>query len=127
MMLFAWVIATNHCALGLMQKSSGAKVEHAKCCNGKQSPAKDEPVPGGVRECCKAIHAIPLPDGKALAKYDDTFSVVDAFAFPAAPDHRTAAPESLAAPHEHDPPRAASFAELVLHRSLRSHAPPFAA
>ncbi len=126
LMLFGWFIATNHCALGLMQKSAVANVAHASCCNGKPGPAKDEPVPGGVRECCKAIHAVPLPDGKVMVK-DDAFSVVHALAFPAAADHRTAARESLAALYEHDPPRAASFAELVLHRSLRSHAPPFAA
>ena len=126
LMLFAWFIATNHCALGLMQKSAVANGAHASCCNGKPSPAKDEPVPGGVRECCKAIHAIPLADGTVLVK-DEAFSVVDALAFPAAADHRKSVQELLVAPHEHGPPRAVSFAELVLHRSLRAHAPPFAA
>ena len=125
LMLFGWLIATNHCALGLMQKSAVANVAHASCCNGKQSPAKDEPVHRGVRECCKAIHAVPVTDGAVLVK-DDAFSVVHAFAFPAAADHETASEESLA-PHGHGPPGAASFAELVLHRSLRSHAPPFGA
>ena len=125
LMLFGWFIATNHCALGLMQKSGVAKVEHASSCNGKPGPAKEEPMPGGVRECCKAIHAIPVTEGAVLVK-DDAFSAVHAFAFPAARDRETAAEESLA-PHEHGPPGAASFAELVLHRSLRSHAPPFIA
>ena len=126
LMLFGWFIATNHCSLGLMQRSSVVKVDHASCCNGKQSPAKDEPMPVGVRECCKAIHAIPAPDGDVLVK-DDAFSVVHAFAFFAMADHRIAARESLLATRAHDPPRPVSFAELVLHRSLRSHAPPFAA
>lgn len=127
LMLFGWIIATNHCALGLMQQSSVAKVDHASCCNGKPEPAKDGPVHGGVRECCKAIHAVPAPDGKVLAKDDSAFSVAPAIALPASAGNQTAAPESPAATHEHDPPRAGTFAELVLHRSLRSHAPPIAA
>ena len=127
LMLFARFIATNHCALGLMENSSAANVQHSKCCNGSQDPTKDQPVPGGVRECCKSIHAVPAPDAKLPVNPGNAFSVVDASAIFAALDAQTAAPKSLAAPHEHDPPRAASFAELVLHRSLRSHAPPLAA
>ena len=127
LMLFGWIVATNHCALGLMKQSSVAKVEHANCCNGKQGPAKDDPVPGGARECCKAIHAIPVADAKVPAKDDNVISAVPAISISSTAGNHAGALESLAASLEHDPPGADTFAELVLHRSLRSHAPPFAA
>jgi hypothetical protein len=124
LMLFAWFIATNHCALGLMRKSPITTAEHASCCNGKQDPANDEQAPGGTVECCKAIHAMTPPDGKVMVRYDAAFFVIHALAFSTAPGDEAAPPEPLAAFHEHGPPFAASFSKLVLHRSLRAHAPP---
>ena len=127
LMLLGWFTATNHCALGLMQKSSVAKAVHAKCCSGKPAPAKNGETPGGGRECCKSIHAVPLPDAKGLAKYDASHFVIDAFALLTVLGSEAAAPDALATLHDHGPPRAESFAELVLNRSLLSHAPPFTA
>ena len=127
LMLVAWFIATNHCALGLMRESPVAAAEHANCCNGKQDPANDEQAPGGTVECCKAIHAMTPPDGKVMLRYDAAFFVIHAFAFSTAPGEEAAPPERSAAFREHGPPFAASFSELVLHRSLRAHAPPLTA
>ena len=127
LMLLGWFTATNHCALGLMQKSSAAKAEHAKCCSGKPAPAKDDQPRGETRECCKSIHAVPLPDAKVLAKYDASLFAVHAFALPTVLGSEAAALDAQATLHDHGPPRAESFAELVLNRSLLSHAPPFTA
>jgi hypothetical protein len=127
LMLVAWFIATNHCALGLMRKSPVATAEHASCCNGKQDPGNDEKAPGGTVECCKAIHAMTPPDGKIMVRDDAAFVVIHAFAFSTAPGDEVAPPEPVAAFHEHGPPFVASFSELVLHRSLRAHAPPVTA
>jgi hypothetical protein len=124
MLLFAWFVATNHCALGLMRESTVAKTEHAQCCNGKQDPAKDEQAPGGTVECCKAIHAMTPPDGKVTMLHDAAFFAIHAFAFATVPGDEATPPESSPALREHGPPFAASFSELVLHRSLRAHAPP---
>ena len=126
-MLLGWFTATNHCALGLMQKSSAAKAEHAKCCSGKPAPAKNGETPGGGRECCKSIHAVPLPDAKVLPEYDGSLFVLHAFALLMVLGNEVAALDALATFHDHGPPRAESFAELVLNRSLLSHAPPFTA
>jgi len=63
------------------------------------------------------------PDGKVMVRYDAAFVVIHALAFSTAGDE-AAPPEPVAAFHEHGPPFAASFSELVLHRSLRAHAPP---
>ena len=120
LLLAAWFVASNHCALGLMQGARVAK-EHAGCC----SHEKQEKTP--VKECCKALQAIlptaektaafhPTPDfaPEWLALFEKMFSV---------PVGKTGADW-----FETGPPREArSFAELVLQRSLRSHAPPVAA
>ncbi len=126
-MLFAWFTATNHCALGLMQKSPVAKAEHAKCCSGKPAPAKNDQPPGGTRECCKSIHAVPLPDAKGLVKCDSSYFVVHTFALLTVMGSEVSAPSALAMLHDHGPPRAESFAELVLQRCLPGNAPPFTA
>ena len=109
------------------KKSSAAKAEHAKCCSGKPAPAKNKQPPSGGRECCKSIHAVPLPDAKGLAKFDASLFVIHAFSLHTVLGSEAAALDALATLHDHGPPRADSFAELVLNRSLLSHAPPFTA
>ena len=127
LILLGWFTATNHCALGLMQKSPVAKAEHAKCCSGKPAPAKKGETPGGGRECCKSIHAVPLPDATVLAKYDASLFVIQAFALLTVLGSEAVALDALATLHDHGPPRAESFAELVLQRGLSGNAPPFTA
>ncbi len=126
-MLLGWFTATNHCALGLMQKSPVAKAEHAKCCSGKPAPAKNDQTPDGARECCKSIHAVPMPDAKGLLKYDGSQFVVHVFALLTVLGSEVAAPDAQATLHDYGPPRAVSFAKLVLHRGLSGNAPPFTA
>ena len=119
-MLLSWLVVTNHCALGFMQAALSAKGEHAHCHarandDGQKAPAD------GMRECCRVIKA-------SLASKTD-------FQFEAAQLQLHAfllldvlcAPEGDSAPafiHDYGPPRAISFAEAVLQRSLLSHAPP---
>jgi len=125
LLLAAWVGASNHCALGMMEGASAVRL-HAGCCGHQSrlpgSPAKNAPT----KECCAALRStIPTPE-KALAApliSDDGFQ-------PAAlwiSRHSILAETSEVEPIETGPPRdARSFAELILQRSLRSHAPPFA-
>lgn len=126
LMMLAWFTVTNHCALGLMQKSPVAKAEHAKCCSGKPAPAKKDQTPGGGRECCNSVHAL-TPDAKVLPKYDASLFVIDAFALLTVLGSEVAALGAQATLHDHGPPRAVSFAELVLQRGLSGNAPPFTA
>jgi hypothetical protein len=121
MTLLSWFVLSNHCALGRLVGSSRAKSEHACCLNGKSGvpPAGDKQ---GVA-CCKSVRAI-VPDGAKLMQWVPVFAtvlIVAASSFEA----QTQSPPVLAG--DTGPPRAKSFSELVLHRSLRSHAPPFVA
>ena len=121
MTVVGWFVLSNHCALGSAAKRTGAKNEHACCHNGISQPAK-EPVDGKQEmQCCKSLHAL-MPDASkfgeppplllvAVIEWAETLSL-----------KKKAVPVS--ALDTGPPPQAASFSELVLHRSLRSHAPP---
>jgi hypothetical protein len=122
--MIAWMIATNHCAFGLMNPTRTAAAEHAHCCGRKPAPIHHAPA-NGIRECCKAIHAIAAAE-KLQAKVDTSELQLPPFIRVAvlAPDvHHRLRPCSV---FDHGPPRAISFAEAVLQRSLLGHAPPLA-
>jgi len=119
-MLFSWLVVTNHCALGFMQAALSAKTEHAHCHastsdDGRKAPAE------GMRECCRVIKASLA--SKAEFHFDTVqiqlyaFIILDALCAPG----RDSAPAFI---HDHGPPGVVSFAEAVLQRSLLSHAPP---
>jgi hypothetical protein len=119
--MLLWLILTNHCALGLMRPVAKAKVEHSCCHRGSHEPAKE--APEGPRQCCKDIKAaLTMADAKshlAAAEYD--FPLILAFTV-------ERFETGVIASREHGPPTTAlSFAELVLQRSLLSHAPPVSA
>ena len=125
MTLAGWFVLSNHCALGRMAQTPQVKKEHACCHNGDSKPAK-EPADGkqGV-QCCKSFRAV-VPDGvKAAALTPPSFVVAILPELPALETQPVAG--VILAGDTDPPPRAASFSELVLHRSLRSHAPPFLA
>jgi hypothetical protein len=115
-MLLSWLVVTNHCALGRMQ---GGNAGHAHCHAAKNDDGKKAPE-DGMRECCRAIKASLSSHGEFKC---------DASQLPL---QIVATPQLYAAPLveasgillDHGPPRAASFAEIVLQRSLLGHAPP---
>lgn len=119
-MLFAWLVVTNHCALGFMQAALSAKTEHAHCHagagdNGQKAPAE------GMQECCRVIKASLASETEFHFETAQlqlhAFIILDVLC---APD-RDSAPAFI---HDHGPPGVVSFAEAVLQRSLLSHAPP---
>ena len=127
LLLAAWFGASNHCALGFMQGAHAIR-QHAGCCGHPSSipgaPAKNAPP---VKECCGALQGtLPTPD-KTLA----VPIILDSgwqFAAPSPLSFSTLLELSEVDPIETGPPdNAPTFAELVLQRSLRSHAPPLAA
>jgi hypothetical protein len=125
MTLVGWFVLSNHCALAGLAKRTAIEKEHACCHNGTSAPTK-EPTDGGQgMQCCKSVHAL-APD---TAKPADSpvslvvgavFAWVDTF-------NLDGVASRVSTVDTGPPPRAASFSELVLHRSLRSHAPPFLA
>jgi hypothetical protein len=115
----SWLAISNHCAFGAIANPVGEK---QGVCPFHSEPAKPEPPPRGI-QCCKILRAVVPVLTKSWARDDAKFSAValcvDEFAF-AAYSHTTPAPLFL----DTGPPKARTFAELILQRSLLAHAPP---
>lgn len=116
MTFIGWFVLSNHCALGRMAQTPKA---HACCHNDAPKPVDGKQ---GV-ECCKSLHAV-MPDGVKAADLTPMF-VIAVLASRLALEVETDRAAVVAS--DTGPPRAASFSELVLQRSLRAHAPPFPA
>ena len=122
MTLAGWFVLSNHCALGRLSPSAPAKNAHACCQNssaGKSAPASSPGKTGP--ECCKSIHAL-VQDGSKTAELKPALL---AYFLPLLPaTDMVVSSDSAVVASDTGPPEARSFSELVLHRSLRSHAPP---
>lgn len=120
--LIGWLVLANHCALGLATQRAELKKEHQCCHNGSSLPSQ-KPLDGrqGLN-CCKSLHLVAPETAKLV--------VLKLALFANAPvawiEHRNFESSAvLVATGDTGPPsRVLSFSELVLHRSLRSHAPP---
>ncbi|MEO6787114.1 MAG: hypothetical protein ABI318_13365 [Chthoniobacteraceae bacterium] len=123
--LLGWLALSNHCALGLMAKTAAAHEEHSCCHNGKpestNAPGHASPSP----ECCKSLHAVTPAEAKLPATFAPVLAMLPS-AWIIALDAQVPA-ESASAADNGSPPDVPNFTELVLHRSLRSHAPPLIA
>ena len=126
--IFAWMVLSNHCAIAEMLTAKTAPVpakEHG-CCNHHPAPAKDEKPRSPMQQgCCKSLTVL-LHDGVKLpvaASLIVSAMPVGCLVVPAP----TLPEEKSAASATGRPPDIPGFVELVLHRSLRSHAPPLAA
>lgn len=75
-------------------------------------------------QCCKSVQVV-LPVGLKAADLAPATMVVALLNWEWVLVRPVSAPVFL--PCDTGPPRAASFSELVLHRSLHSHAPPLIA
>ena len=123
MLMTAWLVASNHCAIGLMKPVPTTAAAHSVCHSCKSEPMKPQPASGGDRECCKALQGVPADTAKADVKYEASlFTLLDFVVT----EVLSRAASQTARTLDHAPPRSISFAELILQRSLLSHAPPFA-
>lgn len=122
-MLFGWLGLSQRCALGQMLKTAQtAAVQHECCKRDSQQPLKAPTDGSRGAECCQALSVL-VPDGAKLPLTPLTESVCLAFeGIFAALQPRSV--ESTAVFDTGPPPDVPAFAELVLHRSLRSLAPP---
>jgi len=115
----AWLLLSNHCALGL----SGALVETDSefgACPMHSAPAKGKPAAN--LPCCKELRAIASHAGKSVAAEASWLVgardyVVAIFLMPPRPPARVLALDT-------GPPHSLSFAESILQRSILAHAPP---
>ncbi len=121
-MLVGWFALSQRCALGQMLKAKQAAAVQHECCEKGGSHSGRMPTDGRSAECCQELSVV-VPDG---AKALDT-SITENLLLPvewivAALDSRATGNPVVAGTSP--PTEALAFTELVLHRSLRSHAPP---
>lgn len=116
----AWIFASNHCALAVVESLARPASEHV-CCHSDKDPS--QPL-GLAVQCCKAL-AAPVPD--AIAAPTVHLQELQPAWLQSARAEASAAVPILAVDFATDtgPPRGAlSFALLILNRSLLAHAPP---
>ncbi len=109
--IFAWTLASNHCAF-----AASTRPAHA-CCHDQGRPAAPPST-----QCCGAFN-VPVPEhvSAPMGHFHEVRPAwVEATATPV-PVRRVV---DVAAFLAHGPPEAQSFAEIVLSRSLPAHAPP---
>jgi len=114
---------SNHCALAAF--ASEKSPSQMDCCPHHAAPAKQQKQPD-MQPCCRILRAIVAPVAKSPTCSAIDLSIVDlavaelvTFAPPEIPSDQTTL--------DTGPPGAFSFAELILQRSILSHAPPFLA
>lgn len=118
---FGWMVLANHCALGGLAQPQVAEEDHS-CCQ-RSEPASTQDAPAEV-QCCKSLHAV-APEALKTAAPVLMVWVLEwaAELLPA----ETPAISPSGSFGDGSPPPAVPFSELVLQRSLLSHAPPVAA
>jgi hypothetical protein len=115
----SWFAISNHCAFaGLATKTDPAQAT----CPFHSKPAKQDKQSTGA-QCCKILRAIASAQTKSWNRDDTNSSRVDLSPKESVGAERLRLP---LAPQFLDtgPPRAHSFAELILQRSLFANAPP---
>ena len=129
----SWFAISNHCAfaalagrgMGYQPASYHRQDADATACpfHSKPTTQQQQPVPV---QCCKILRAVVLAKTKSWARDDSKFADVDLHVEKFA---RVALSHTsqVSLPLDTGPPAAHSFAELILQRSLLTHAPPFLA
>ena len=114
----SWVTTSNHCAFAA-QASKIASMQ--KECPFHSKPSKQK-EPSSQLQCCKILRALVPTVTKSWARDDMKFSNVDLSIelYVVFPQSHT----GVRLPLDTGPPIGLSFAELILQRSLLSHAPP---
>jgi hypothetical protein len=116
-MLLSWLVITNHCALGLMTRGGPA---HAHCHAAKSDHGGNSPG-DRMQECCRAIKA-SLAGQMEFKAHVTQWELLTCVIIQWVPSPMIKPGQAIFL--DHGPPRAVSFAEIVLQRSLLSHAPP---
>ena len=120
--IFSWLAISNHCAFGAIADRDR---ETQNACPFHSEPVKPQPPPSGT-QCCKILRAVVPVVTKSWARDDAKVSGVDlrvdefALVAHSHTTHTTPAPLFL----DTGPPKARTFAELILQGSLLAHAPP---
>lgn len=118
---FAWLVAANHCAFATIAAHS-AKTTHACCHEEDGQHDQSQPTFPQSMQCCDTLKAsVPAQAVVPAASFHELqLAWVESEILP----NLVAAQSLVIAPSTGPPPRAETFVESVLNRSLLAHAPP---
>ncbi|MEY2564735.1 MAG: hypothetical protein QOH88_2928 [Verrucomicrobiota bacterium] len=118
--LAAWLVISNHCALGLDETAAKPEAKSGGCPM-HSPPAPEKPAPVNL-PCCKDLRALaPSAVKNVTAAASQLVGLRDyAALIVQIPSRRTTLRLAL----DTGPPRALTFAESILQQSLLAHAPP---
>ena len=124
-LLAAWFVLSNHCALAVIghEVNAAKTTEVHKCCPGKADAGGEPEQP--MSACCKSLRVLPADVGAKFVKAPDSVPMIAWVWVTLAGTVAVERPAAKVA-QTTGPPGARSFAEVVLQRSLLSHAPPSA-
>jgi hypothetical protein len=128
-MIGSWFAASNHCALGAGNRGTVSQTvsDHGRDADADSCPFHSRPATpakqkqSGDVSCCKILRALAPTVAKSLAAKIFFVGRID-FVLPP-----LISPPKIGISFgrmDTGPPGALSFAESVLHRSIRAHAPP---
>jgi hypothetical protein len=116
----AWFSISNHCALSAFEPAHRAQA-HAACHGNPGAPAKS-PAKGEAAPCCKLVRATLAKSDQPVTQNYFTGSLQAWLSAALVLNEQFHWRQSFEL--DTGPPFSESFAELVLQRSLLSHAPP---
>ena len=119
----AWFLISNHCALAVVSPVPTTVAAHAHCHQEKPLPSQksgNEQLP-----CCKILRALVVKESSIAQDFYKFSQPTDYPAVTNAVGTGLLQLSVIANELDTGPPVAASFAELVLQRSILAHAPPF--
>lgn len=114
-MMLGWFLASNHCVLAAI--TSGQATPWHSHCHGSQAPARSEQM-----VCCKVLPAMLAESNDAVAENGLGLALqpgLSVLAILPGRSDRTQSTDTRSVPRF-----SASFAELILQRSILAHAPP---
>ncbi len=124
--IFAWLAASNHCAIGAMAgPSQVAKAPTHIGCPGHASPKKDGK--SGEMECCKSFPPASADAGKPFVSCGANQFALQIYFVTTLFSPEKSGQDLLPLELDTGPPPAPSFVESVLQQSILAHAPPYLA
>lgn len=124
--MLGWALLSQRCGLSQLLKAKQAMAVEHECCQKNNSQPDNTPIDGSrTAECCKVLNVlmpdtVKLPDGDVAAQVFDPVEWFVVLSLALSDEGRVCPAFGL-------PPDVPAFAELVLQRSLLSHAPPYPA
>jgi len=119
----SWLAISNHCAFAALATKTDSMQNE---CPFHSKPAKQEKQSTGA-QCCKILRAVASVATKSWARDDAKLSGTDPYCGQQVLSVACSQMAMATWNPNTGPPDAYSFAELILQRSLRAHAPPFLA